>query len=186
MSTEPATGAGVSSNLKLTSVDDDLTPVRVATDGSVRRRQLGCGYLSDVGGWGVHAWPVQPRSHAHAPLHAELHAMERAERRHHHDVTFLSDCQPAVDLVRAWLAGELRPVPGYTGTRLVRFAHRLAVRDQPLRVEWVRGHAGHPLNEGADALARLASRALADGLDRDEVYRRAVGLAQAFARQAVA
>ena len=59
-----------------------------------------------------------------------------------------------------------------------------AERDN-LTVRWVRGHSGNPLNEGADGLARLASRyAKGDsGLTARDYRRRADGLASAFAAQ---
>lgn len=41
----------------------------------------------------------------------------------------------------------------------------LALR--PVQFEWIRGHAGHPLNERADELANGAARRAADRLARD-------------------
>lgn len=62
---------------------------------------------------------------------------------------------------------------------------RIYVERERIELRWVPGHSGDPLNEGADALARLGSRYRrgdAD-LDDDEYCRRASGIAQAFAAE---
>jgi hypothetical protein len=50
---------------------------------------------------------------------------------------------------------------------------------------WAKGHQGEPLNEGADALARLASRYAAgtSELTNAEYHRRAADLAKSFAAE---
>jgi ribonuclease HI len=40
-----------------------------------------------------------------------------------------------------------------------------ALRDRTVTFEWVRGHAGHPLNERADQLANAAARSAFDELN---------------------
>jgi ribonuclease HI len=54
-----------------------------------------------------------------------------------------------------------------------------------LDIRWIRSHQGEPLNEGADALARLASRYVkGDSELSAAAYReRAGGLASAFAAE---
>ena len=42
-----------------------------------------------------------------------------------------------------------------------------AVAGRPVRFEWVKGHAGHPLNEEADRLANGAALAYKDGVVPD-------------------
>jgi ribonuclease HI len=95
-------------------------------------------------------------------------------------------------MVKRWMAGDDVLPQGYTTYRengktpgLVE-ARRLIhhARDR-IHVAWVKGHQGEPLNEGADALARLASRyALGrSGLDADEYRRRAEDLAKAFSAE---
>jgi ribonuclease HI len=160
--------------------------VVVATDGSVRdigkrRAHVGAAYLDDAGDWWME-WRLHPKHlpSAHLALHAELRAIRNAETKHLHPVTIWSDCADAVELVKRWKSGDMIPIPGYCGRSLVHFARRL--RDKPDRVEvkWLRGHHGHALNEGADTLARLASRAHKDRLPRGEVRERASGIAEAF------
>jgi len=69
---------------------------------------------------------------------------------------------------------------GLISFRQVMYAnrHRLAVR-------WARGHQGEALNEGADALARLARRRVATpgDLAPGEYQRRAAGIAEAFSQE---
>ncbi len=75
---------------------------------------------------------------------------------------------------------ESGKTPGLVRARQMIFEDR--ARITPL---WVKGHRGEPLNEGADALARLASRyALGDSaLDAAEYHRRASDLAVTFSRE---
>jgi ribonuclease HI len=60
----------------------------------------------------------------------------------------------------------------------VRLAEHVAAR-RGLRVEHVRAHTGHPLNEAADSLASIARRRLTDPLDSID---RAQSLVDAFVR----
>lgn len=154
-------------------------PRLVATDGSARGDYAGWANLSDVGGWTVHAREFSFHA-SNVALHAELYAMALTERQYLHAFTMLSDSQSAVDLVTDWINGKRTPIPGYEGRHLVDFARRVGSRKNPLTVQWVRSHDGHPLNEGADALARLGSRAIRDGLSKDELAERAAGIAAAF------
>ena len=56
-------------------------------------------------------------------------------------------------------------------------------RRHRIDIGWVRGHAGDPLNEGADSLAKLARRAAEGtwGFTADDVPGRAREIADAFA-----
>lgn len=42
-----------------------------------------------------------------------------------------------------------------------------ALRGRSVRFEWVKGHAGHPMNEAADARARAAATAYQQGVEPD-------------------
>jgi ribonuclease HI len=164
----------------------DARGLVVATDGSVRRSKasrthLGAAYLDDAGDWWVE-WRLNLRHlpSTHTPLHAELHAIRNATTKHLHKVTVLSDCADAVEFVNRWKAGDMASIPGYYGTSLVNFARRLRDKPDHVEVQWLRGHVGHPLNEGADTLARIASRVHRDQLSHFEVNTRATGVAEAF------
>ena len=154
----------------------------VAVDGSYRYHTLGFGYLGDTGSWWLRLRPLAAHERrGPRALHAELHSIASAIQHHPGPLDVLCDCWAAVELVRAWQAGQSDPIPGYSGSRLRTLGASVLARSAPLSVRLVPGHAGHPLNEGADALARLASRALTDGLSMPAVRSRAVGLASAFA-----
>lgn len=80
------------------------------------------------------------------------------------DVTVLSDSQNALDLIQRFAAGEdcsaedseaLKECGRITGL----------TRGMKVNFQWVRGHAGHPLNELADRLAKLARRNHELGVD---------------------
>jgi ribonuclease HI len=156
----------------------------VATDGSVRTGRsvhIGCAYLDDAGDWWME-WVVRGRRQpgTNLSLQAELRAIRNATTKHEHRVTVLSDCLEAVRLMERWQAGDLAPIPGYRGRTLINFARRVAQTGELFDVQWTRGHHGHALNEGADALARLASRRLKDGVPVRETRLRAAGIAAAF------
>ena len=119
----------------------------VAVDGSYRYHTLGFGYLGDTGSWWLRLRPLAAHERrGPRALHAELHSLASAIQHHPGPLEVLCDCLAAVELVYAWQAGRLRTLGA-----------SVLARSAPLSVRWVPSHAGHPLNEGADALARLAS-----------------------------
>jgi ribonuclease HI len=166
-------------------------PVVVATDGSVRGKVTGYGWLASSGEYGLMGFPhckkqIGPRVVLVAELRAIAKAVEKLRGR---DITVLSDSKLAVAMVKRWMVGDDVLPDGYTTYRESGKPAGLVVAQQMIYAEreritpvWVKGHQGEPLNEGADALARLASRyVLRDsGLDKAEYHRRADGLAQAF------
>lgn len=97
-----------------------------------------------------------------------------------HPLTVITDSLDAVELMDAWRAGEEAMPRGYTTEResgrqatLVQLAHLVYEAGDRITTQWVRGHTGQPMNEGADRLAKLA-RAWATGRrDRAEVAEQA-------------
>lgn len=169
-------------------------PVVMATDGSVRGRYTGYGWLASSGDFGLQGFRhSQKLIGPKVVLVAELRAIGAAvQQLRGRDITILSDSKLAVPMVRRWMAGDDTLPEGYSAYRqsgktpgLVRAQRLLREERARITVMWTKGHRGEPLNEGADALARLASRyALGDsGLDGAEYHRRAKDLAETFSRE---
>lgn len=165
----------------------------VATDGSATRGRIGWGWLAEDGrhGHGTEAPSTRLCVRRRHPVLAELRAIAEAiAALPHRDLVIRTDCRPAISLVEEWMGGGDRVPDGYVVT------HHTAVRrgglswmqDQVrtqaprLDIGWVRGHAGDPLNEGADSLAKLARRGAEGtwGFTAADVPRRAREIADAF------
>ncbi|WP_460358964.1 RNase H family protein [Mycobacterium sp. ZZG] len=168
-------------------------PVWVATDGSVRGKITGYGWLASTGEYGLQGFRHSTKLIGpQVVLVAELRAIGAAvQKLRGHDITVLSDSRLAVAMVAQWMAGDDVLPEGYAVYResgktpgLVRAQQMIYEERDKITPVWVKGHRGEPLNEGADALARLASRyALGDsGLDGPEYHRRAQDLAETFSR----
>ncbi|MEV0090881.1 RNase H family protein [Streptomyces sp. NPDC050738] len=127
------------------------------------------------GGW---AWLAEDGAYGYGPavcaepLEAELIGIQELLRAvpRTHDLTVLCDSRAAIHLV-----GGLRPErpggPWRTPSSRSARVHGtlLAIRQEltlrpPVTLRWVRGHDGHPLNEGADRLALHARRTAGAGV----------------------
>ncbi|WP_329125686.1 ribonuclease HI [Streptomyces sp. NBC_01465] len=106
------------------------------------------------------------------PLEAELFGIQELLRAapRTHDLTVLCDSRAAIHLVDSlrperpggpWRAPSPRSARVH-GTLIV-IRQELTVRP-PVTLRWVRGHDGHPLNEGADRLALHARRTATGGV----------------------
>jgi ribonuclease HI len=171
----------------------DLSPLTVATDGSVRGSVTGFGWLASDGQFGLQGFPQRRTVRRKLVLISELLATgDAVGKLRDRPLTLVSDSTSAIQMVTRWMNGDDVLPPGYTTERAdgkpagLVTAWRLihAQRDRITPV-WVKGHQGEPLNEGADALARLARRYAAGPCDlrRDEYHRRAESLAEAFSKE---
>ena len=187
-----AAGAGLPTEVLKPAGQVVLPALTVAADGSVRRRFGGFGWLACDGQYGLHG-RIDSRTviGRRASMVAELRAIDDAVRklagRH---LTVFCDNSYAVSMARKWMQGQQILPEGYSTERaegktagLVIAQRRLHLNRARLDIRWARSHQGEPLNEGADALARLASRYVkGDSMLSPAEYReRARGLADAFA-----
>ncbi|WP_293017710.1 ribonuclease H family protein [Mycolicibacterium sp.] len=177
--------------LSLPPLPVDRGPITVATDGSIRCRHAGFAWLASSGEHGVAAFAVSSKRVGTNPvLVAELCAIGSAVcGLPRHRLTVLSDSRSAVAMVNRWKRGDFvlpaeYPVVEPTSDRsLIAMRRRIHAERGRITLRWVPGHCGEPLNEGADALARLASRYRRGDrdLNDDEYSRRAAGIAKGFA-----
>lgn len=168
----------------------DRSPLVVATDGSVRGRFTGYGWLADTGDFGLRGFPHAAwQVGSSAVLISELRAIDNAVRTlPRRTLTVLTDSRPALTMLQKWMVGDDVLPAGYLTERrsgtagLVEAREWIRSQQKRLDLRWVRGHSGDVLNEGADALARLASRyAQGDsGLSRAEYRERAADIAASF------
>lgn len=169
----------------------DAPPLVVATDGSTKGRFTGWGWLAVNGEYGLHGFGhhrqvVGPSAAAGAELRAIGDAVQHLRFGR---LRVLTDSQTAIFFAEAWRTGSERLPDGYSVYRasgrlagLVRIQRLIYDNRDRLELQWVEGHGGHPLNEAADALARLARRYAEgkSGLSADDYRARAAGLATAF------
>jgi ribonuclease HI len=148
-------------------------PVTVATDGSYKidlrdqaiRHPISWGYVATNGIYGCGSAPMPhvitgPDKATVAELRAIWWALHRLVPDH--SVTIVTDSMDSVELVEAWRAGDTRMPFGYRTERrggriatLTRLARLVTEHPNLVTATWVRGHSGHPLNEAADALAKV-------------------------------
>jgi ribonuclease HI len=164
----------------------------VATDGSVRKAFTGHGWLAADGRYGLRGQTNPVAVGPQAVLLAELEAISDAVQQLRGDaLILLIDSTSAICVVEQWMDGAQCLPHGFPSTVAGNPSPLIAVREQiyanraRLSCRWVRAHCGDPLNEGADALARLASRYVRgdSGLSEAQYARRAEGLAEAFSTE---
>jgi ribonuclease HI len=157
-----------------------------ATDGSYKKPWAGWGYVATNGHWGLGGGDFSGRldpTGQQGALIMELRAVNMAVRDIAGPLTILIDSASAIRFLAAWRSGATSLMPdGYSlrerqhGSRptLVALADLIRQRQAELTFEHVHGHAGHLLNEAADALARSALRHMArqgDGSAADAAAR---------------
>lgn len=170
------------------SLPIDAEPMTVATDGSLRDHHAGFAWLTHTGHYGIAGYHSSTKTVGKQPvLVAELLAIGDAVRElTRRKLSIASDSREAVAMVNRWKRGEDAMPGGYPDDGILHAVRRQIRADRHrLDVRWARGHCGEPLNEGADALARLASRYQRGDRDvrGDECRRRAAGIADGFAAE---
>lgn len=176
-----------------TTTEPNLAPVIVATDGSVRGGITGWGWLTSTGDFNMTGFRhSRDQMGQDIPLVAELRAIDDAIRglSQHRSINIISDSRNAVTMVAEWMRGSTLLPAGYNadGRKKGKVAGLVAARNRIHRdrdrisISWAPGHVGEPLNEGADALARLASRRHMPGSDLTlaQYRRRAAEIAKSF------
>lgn len=170
------------------SLPVDREPMTVATDGSVRGKHAGFAWLSCTGHFGMAGYRSSPNTVGTQPvLVAELLAIGDAVRElTRRRLSIVTDSQDAVAMVDRWKRSDTVMPAEYPTDGPLHIARRQIHADrQRIDLRWAPGHRGEPLNEGADALARLASRHQRGDQDLhfDEYRRRAAGIAEGFASE---
>lgn len=99
---------------------------------------------------------------------AVLDLLHATEARADELLTILCDSQYVINSVTQWMPGWKRRGWRKADGKPVlnrELLERLdsAIQGREVRFEWVKGHAGHPLNEAADELARAAATAFQAG-----------------------
>jgi ribonuclease HI len=137
-------------------------PLVVATDGSALHNP----------GWGGWAWVAEDGTYGsaghrkatnnHMELRAVLEALRTIDPAR--PLVIQTDSQYVRDIFTKWLSVWQRNgmrrrngEPVLNADLIGRIAEARAAR-APVTFEWVRGHAGHPLNEQANDLAQAAAR----------------------------
>lgn len=157
-----------------------LRELTVATDASWNSTGRGQGKTAAYGwysdnhayGAGLTRGPI-----LFAELKAAQMALENSQFQRR-DIHLLMDSQKAIAVLRRLQAGEevsgIASLP--SGRDAFNLLNRLKVlissRTHGLRVSWVKGHSGHPLNEAADRLALSYRRNHQFGFGAEECDRR--------------
>jgi len=145
-----------------------------ATDGSALRNPVGpagwCWYVSE-GCWAAGGWPAASNNVAELTAVREL--LRATEPVQDLSLRVLCDSQYAVKSLETWWRGWRRNGWRSSSGDPVRnrelIEEILALREgRQVQLEWVRGHAGHSLNEAADLRAVAVSTAIDEGDEPDQ------------------
>ncbi len=139
-----------------------------AADGSALGNPgpAGWGWYVDDEHWACGGWP-----HGTNNMGELMAVLDLLQQTAHtgEDLLVYCDSQHVINSVTKWMAGWKRkgwrkkdgqPV---LNVELMR-ALDAAMAGRQVRFEWVKGHAGHPLNEAADRLANRAAGSWRDGV----------------------
>ena len=141
--------------------------ITAAADGSALGNPgpAGWAWYVDDNCWAAGGWKHATNNQGELTAVLELF---RATAHVDDDLLILCDSQYVINTVTKWMAGWKRkgwrkgdgkPVMNLDLIKQI----DEAIAGRRYRFEWIKGHAGHPLNEAADARARAVSEAFARG-----------------------
>ena len=142
--------------------------ITAAADGSALGNPgpAGWAWYVDDSAWAAGGWKHATNNQGELTAVLELF---RATAHVDDDLLILCDSQYVINTVTKWMAGwkkkgwrkgDGKPVMNLD---LIKQLDE-AIAGRRYRFEWIKGHAGHPLNEAADARARAVSEAFARGV----------------------
>lgn len=143
-----------------------------AADGSALGNPgaAGWAWIVDEHCWGAGGWPRATNNQAE--LMAVLALLRATAHLSAAELHILCDSQYVINSLTQWLPGWKRKGWRKADGKLVLNRDLLEPLDAELRnravtFEWVKGHAGHGLNEQADFLARTTAEAFSRDLPHD-------------------
>ncbi len=160
---------------KATSTGEDTgsdAPITAAADGSALGNPGPAGWAWYVNDncWEAGGWPHGTNNMGE--LKAVLALLEATAEYPHRPLRILCDSQYVINCITRWMPGwkakgwkkkDGKPVLN----RDLLEQLDLAMTGRTYEFEWVKGHAGHELNEAADDRARAAATAFQQGQDPD-------------------
>ena len=146
--------------------------ITAAADGSALGNPgpAGWAWVVDETQWRAGGWPNATNNQGE--LMAVLDLLRATAAQPHEPLIVLCDSQYVINSVTQWMPGWKRRGWRKADGKPVLNRELLqaideALSDRDVRFEWVKGHAGHPLNEAADMRARAAATAYRTGREPD-------------------
>ncbi len=146
--------------------------ITAAADGSALGNPgpAGWAWYVDDSQWRAGGWPRATNNQGE--LMAVIDLLHATAHRADEPLHVLCDSQYVINSVTQWMPGWKRRGWRKADGKPVLNRELLETLDQALqgrqvRFEWVKGHAGHPLNEAADEKARAAATAYQRGQQPD-------------------
>jgi ribonuclease HI len=144
----------------------------VGVDGSALGNPgpAGWAWYIDDSNWAAGGWPQATNNRGELSAIIEI---LKATQHTQHDLTILADSQYAINAITKWLPGwkkrgwkKADGKPVINKDLMVQLDELMtAAREagRNITFQWIKGHAGHPLNEAADARANAAATAFQAG-----------------------
>jgi ribonuclease HI len=128
----------------------------------------GWAWVVDAGCWDAGGWPRATNNLGELTAVLELLRATAAAGRADEPLHVLADSQYAINVItkwrhgwrkRGWRKADKKPIANLETIQAI----DREIAERAVTFEWVRGHAGHPLNEMADERARGAAEAIQAG-----------------------